>query len=133
MADRRNRAPLAAIGAVILLDALAARLLLSADENHVYFLGRALNWVCAFREKFGLPCPTCGMTRSMVLALHGDFLTAWTVAPGGPVLLAGLVAIGCALLLAAFTRVRGAAILRGSAVYGSVAIAIWLGGWVSRL
>jgi hypothetical protein len=31
---------------------------------------------CVFHELTGLPCMTCGMTRSAIQFFHGDFLTA---------------------------------------------------------
>ena len=95
-ASGRKQACLAA-GVLILLDAIAARVVLTADEACVYVFGHAIAWECAWRRA-GLPCPTCGMTRSVVMALHGEIGRAWHVAPGGPVLAAGLLAVAAALL-----------------------------------
>jgi hypothetical protein len=47
-------------------------------------LGLAVGWFaaglpwprCVFHDLTGLPCLTCGMTRSTIAFLHGDFLTA---------------------------------------------------------
>jgi hypothetical protein len=47
-------------------------------------LGLAIGWFalrlpwprCLFHDVTGLPCLTCGMTRSTIAFLHGDFLTA---------------------------------------------------------
>lgn len=36
---------------------------------------------CAFRALTGLPCVTCGATRSLIQLLHGHFLAAWTLNP----------------------------------------------------
>lgn len=125
---------------MILLDALAARLLLGANEATVTFLARPLTWQCSLR-RLGLPCPTCGMTRSMVLALHGEWVRAWQVAPGGPVLTAGLLAVATALLLLAMLEqfdLRGLAgglrlsIRRGGLVYACFACIVWIGGWAFR-
>jgi hypothetical protein len=48
-------------------------------------LGVAAGWFalglpwprCAFHEITGLPCVTCGMTRSAIQFFHGHFLAAW--------------------------------------------------------
>jgi hypothetical protein len=119
---------------VILADALAARLLLQADEEHVFVLGRPIEWICALRARYGLPCPTCGLTRSVVMSLHGQFARAWSVAPVGPVLVVGTVAFAIAMLVLALSRpqARSAAhawIRKGAAVYAVGAMVIWLGGW----
>ena len=129
----RSRNPAAAIsGVIILLDALAARLALAADDVRVYIFGHQIGWECAMRRA-GLPCPTCGLTRSIVMALHGEFTRAWHMAPGGPVLLAGALLAGAALLL---QGVRGGTAPRwvrgGALVYATAAAAIWLGGWAEQ-
>jgi len=129
-----NGRPLACAiaGAVMLLDALAARLALRADEVRVYILGHPIAWQCAMR-RIGLPCPTCGMTRSMVLALNGDIARAWHVAPGGPVLAAGVLAMALVLLFSAFRRTPWPGWVRaGGVIYLAAATAIWLGGWAAQ-
>lgn len=127
-----------ATGLTILLDAVIARFLLRADEAHVYFVGHQVGWVCAFRSRLGLPCPTCGMTRSLVLSLHGDVERAWRVAPAGPVLLVGLLGFATAMIILACTQCRRArrweaAValwLRWSVlVYAALATMVWIAGW----
>ncbi len=78
------------IGCLTLGDLVAGRFLLRADEARVYLAGRALDYRCAFHEATGLYCPTCGMTRSVVMSLHGEWARAWHMSPGGPVLVASL-------------------------------------------
>jgi hypothetical protein len=34
---------------------------------------------CHFQTFFATPCPTCGMTTSVSLCMHGDFDAAWRV------------------------------------------------------
>src|SRR5580704_9590023 len=94
--------PALVIGCVTLADALAARWLLRADEEHVFVLGRPIAWVCALRSRYGLPCPTCGLTRSVVMSLHGEFVRAWRMAPVGPVVVVGMVAFAAAMLALAW-------------------------------
>lgn len=37
--------------------------------------------VCHFKRFTGRPCPSCGSTRGVVAALHGDFVEAWAWNP----------------------------------------------------
>ena len=141
MATRyRGSVPLFATAAVIFIDAGAARLLLHADESQVYLLGRPLGWTCGFRSRFGLPCPTCGLTRSVLLTLQGDFLRAWAVAPVGPVAAVGVLAFAFALLLMACLRPRGSRVdilaerlRRGALIYIELIIIVWIGGWAAHV
>jgi len=137
LASRPGLAP-AAAGLAIILDAALAWLVLRADETRVYVLGRPIEWVCSFRSRFGLPCPTCGMTRSLVLSLHGEVERAWHVAPAGPVALFGLLALAGALLVLGCSQLLGTRKLEvramswvrnGALVYAGAAIMVWLGGW----
>lgn len=48
---------------------------------------------CSFVLTSGLPCPTCGMTTSFSLIMHGRFLTAFKVQPAGAVLCLATVAL----------------------------------------
>src|SRR5580704_19484056 len=100
--------PALVIGCVTLADALAARWLLRADEQHVFVLGRPIAWVCTLRSRYGLPCPTCGLTRSVVMSLHGEFAAAWRMAPVGPVALFGMIAFALAMLVLALSQWAGA-------------------------
>src|SRR6202012_4514090 len=108
----------------------------------VYLAGRALDFQCAFRAETGLPCPTCGLTRSVVMSLHGEFARAWSMAPAGPAAVAGLGAFAMGMPALAFTQWSPAEdrttwmrlwIRRGALVYGAAATIVWLGGWVAHL
>jgi hypothetical protein len=135
MAGLRSRPGLAPAAAAlaIIFDLIAARLLLFADGAQVYLLGHPIPWTCAFRSRTGLPCPTCGITRSLVLSLQGELSRAWGVAPVGPVVIFGLLGTAIALLALAFTRPRGANRLswlrRLVLAYVGVAVIVWIGGW----
>ncbi len=129
--ESRNQAALIS-GVTVLLDALAARFTLSADDARVYVLGHAIPWECAMR-KAGLPCPTCGMTRSLVMALHGQIGRAWHMAPGGPVLLAGVLLAAVALTISAARRAPLPRwVVTGGMVYAAAAMIVWLGGWAAQ-
>jgi hypothetical protein len=46
------------------------------------WLGFGLPWPqCVFHELTGLPCLTCGMTRSAIAFFHGHLIEAWSWNP----------------------------------------------------
>lgn len=49
--------------------------------------------LCPFRWHFGIPCPLCGLIRSMSAFMHGGFTAAWELHPLGPVVVAWLLAV----------------------------------------
>jgi Protein of unknown function (DUF2752) len=49
--------------------------------------------LCPLRTSTGVPCAFCGMTRSVVAALHGDVVTSLRFNPGGIVILALAVVV----------------------------------------
>ncbi len=134
----RRGFPALIAGGVILADAVAARWLLRADEEHVFVLGRPIAWVCALRARFGLPCPTCGITRSVVMSLHGEFARAWRIAPVGPAAVIGAIAFAFAMLALAWAQwsgrsaeeaLAGVWLRKAALIYAAGVVAIWLGGW----
>ncbi len=46
---------------------------------------------CNFVVLFNRPCPTCGMTTSFALLMHGDVLASLRANPGGTLLAFGLM------------------------------------------
>jgi len=120
------------VGSVIWLDALLIRLLLQANEDAVFFLGRKIEWVCGLRARYGLPCPTCGLTRSVILTLHGELTRAWMVNPSGPVFAFGLLAAGTILLLLPLYPGFRLTFRRAALAYSAAAIVFWLAEWVVR-
>ena len=131
-------APLLA-GFAILLQTAVVRWAFRADADSVWVFGRPLGWECSLRARLGVPCPMCGMTRSVVLSLQGDWHTAWRIAPAGPVAVAGLLALALGLLWLGWRSGRGGADvwarrLRGGALaWGSAAVLVWVGGWAAAL
>lgn len=131
--------PAFAISLVTFADLAVGRVLLRADEARVFLGGRALGLRCAFREATGLPCPTCGLSRSIVMSLHGDFTRAWHLAPAGPVAVTGVALFAAAMFALALLQARGGArrilnarvwIRRGALAYCAALIAVWAGGWL---
>jgi hypothetical protein len=50
--------------------------------------------VCGFKDRYGLPCPTCGMTTSWLQFAQGHVLKAFIAQPAGPILFTALIAAG---------------------------------------
>lgn len=59
--------------------------------------------VCPFRLLTGLPCPGCGLTRSWVYWLHGDWQAGLAANPFGIVLLVAAVSFAVATARALVT------------------------------
>jgi hypothetical protein len=131
-----------AVTALTLLAQLAAlRLVLGADLSRAYFLGHAIDLSCAARARWGIPCPTCGVTRSLGLALHGRLVDAFRLFPAAPLAVFGLLCLAFALLALAWVERRGSASARealasgirfGSLAYAAAGAVIWLVDWLLR-
>jgi Protein of unknown function (DUF2752) len=139
MTSRRGF-PSAVVGAVLLLELAVTALAFTADREFVYFFGRRINVVCAARQRFGVPCPTCGFTRGFVLTVHGRVGEAWRLSPTGPLAAAGILGMGVALLaFARLERKRTTAqmagfkrwVQAGALAYGGVGTLIWIVSWIS--
>ena len=85
--------------------------------------------ICPFRLATGLPCPACGLTRSVVFAMHGDAPASLDLHPFGVVTVVLMVALAFGLDRR-FPAVT-AAIMRRSTL--AVIAAIWIGSWIARL
>jgi len=73
-----------------------------------FFPFAALPPLCGFKFLTGLPCLTCGMTRSWVHLAHGRLVDAWAMSPLGAVLfVATIVAMAYG-----FARIAGLPALR---------------------
>ena len=108
LASRPGFAPMT-IGSIILLHLAAFALFLSANLETVSFLGNVLPETCSWKTVYGIPCPTCGMTRGVVLALHGQLTDSFEVNRSAPILAASALLIGCGLFLAGYLRLRNQA------------------------
>jgi hypothetical protein len=129
----------AAVGLLLLLQLAVAAILLRASPDGVSFAGIPIHGACTFRQSTGLPCPTCGMTRSVALSLHGHIRTAASLNPAGPLWVLAVAVIAAALLWlswrqrtgsvagiqATARRVRVLALVHGGAV-GLVLVIHWV-------
>jgi hypothetical protein len=83
--------------------------------------------VCLFRRVTGLPCPSCGLTRSWQAAGHGRLRQAVAFHPLGP-----LTMLAAAWLAVDPTAERRLA-ARGSETWTSAMVVGWLATWLWRL
>ena len=124
-------------GAALLASLALARGLAQASPAAVYVAGHALPIVCPSRLLFGVNCPGCGMTRSVLLTLGGDLRGALDVNPAGPVLVAALILLAAQLLLAARFAQRGTPfkrrLLSWASLYGAVVASVMLIQWAGGL
>ena len=104
---RRRRIDLAVVSGLGAALAIGLAIQPSVEEGGVALrlFGLPLPATCWFRLATGLPCAGCGMTRAVVLALHGAPRAAWHAHPFAlPLLgLAGLQLILRAASLAGWT------------------------------
>ena len=141
-AERGRAIASAASGAALLAQLGIARETLGADDARAYFLGRPIGLACEFRAHFGVPCPGCGITRGVALALHGEVAHAWQLFPAAPLAVAGLAALAVSLLGIALLEWAGPPesvtrverwLLRASLAYASATASVWLVAWAIRL
>ncbi len=59
---------------------------------------------CGFKQRYGYPCPACGMTTSVLAFARGEVLRAYYIQPASAFACTLLVAIG---FLASLTAVFG--------------------------
>lgn len=84
---------------------------------------------CPFRILTGLPCPACGLTRSLIAAFHLDFDRSLSLHPLGLAVAVALAlfALGVDKRLPLIWRT-----LRRPPVAAALS-ALWIGVWVARL
>jgi hypothetical protein len=129
-------------GIALLLACLAVRLCCSADEQQTWLFGHAFGAECAFRLRFGIPCPNCGMTRAVIVALHGQWLRAWRIAPGGAAFVAATLVSAATLIALGIVRMRSAGPLAAKAerqaprtIYACAVLVlmVWFAGWIAAV
>lgn len=138
--EKRARVAFGVTGAALVAQLVVLRAVSSANDAFVTLVGRELHWACSFKQAFGVPCPNCGMTRSVVFALHGQLGRAFEMNPAGPLLVVGALALSAALFFAAFYGRKGGGavlapdpvprrIMLGAAGYGGLVAVVLLVNW----
>lgn len=139
--SRTSSAP-GLLGALVLLQLCILRSLASVRDGRVFVAGRELLWECWFKRWLDFPCPTCGLTRSVLHALHFRFGAAWQLNPAGLFLVSGLVLLALALLFLAFHRRRHMPAASGAVhrririatkVYAHLLIAVLFAHWITEI
>jgi hypothetical protein len=129
-------------GALLLAQLLIIRAHAAADARRVFVAGRELRWGCLFQRAFGVPCPACGMTRGVLLTLHGRLGDALRVNPAAPVLTLGVVLFAAALVfVAVYQSARDplssgrlhARLRLASRAYAGLIFAVMLAHWIVEL
>jgi cbb3-type cytochrome oxidase subunit 3 len=140
-ANRAGSAP-GLVGALLLLQLAVVRAFASATTERAYLFGRELHWGCWFKQRFGFPCPTCGMTRSVLLSLQGQFTEAAQLNPAGLLLVIGLVLFSLALIFLMFYRQRHTRFDAGAlhrrirltaSAYGSLLVIVLFAHWLAEI
>jgi hypothetical protein len=140
-ANRAGSAP-GLSGALLLVQLVIVRAFASATTERAYLFGRELHWDCWFKQSFNFPCPTCGMTRSFLLTLQGQFREAASLNPAGLLLVCGLVLFSLALLFLMFYRQRHTSLAAGAvhrrirlgaSVYGSLLVVVLFAHWLGEI
>jgi hypothetical protein len=81
---------------------------------------------CPFRLSVGLPCPGCGLTRSLMALWHGDWLTSFRYHPLGLPLFVVCVLLLIALLLRRTPRLTELQQRRLLTGVSALLVGIWL-------
>lgn len=130
------------VGALLLVQLGLVRALASATSERVYVAGRELRWECWFRQQFDFPCPTCGVTRSILLSLHGHPGAAWQLNPAGPLLVSGLILLALTFVFLMLYRQRhepraaGALHRRiriATKIYAQLLVAVLFAHWLGEI
>jgi len=82
---------------------VAASFILDVDDGGVYIFGWRWPLKCSMRERFGVNCATCGLTRAFCYAAHGDIARAFEMNPVWP-------AVATAVLLEIVYRLAALAV-----------------------
>jgi hypothetical protein len=75
---KKQRLTAAFFAVIILLGGVLAALIQNGTINAVSLFG-----ICSFEQSRNIPCPFCGMTRSVCLFAAGDIIGSYKMQPAG--------------------------------------------------
>ena len=96
-------------------------------------LADSLPHFCLAREFLGLPCPGCGMTRSLVALSQGDMEVSWNYNSAGIALLVGTLAQAGWQTLVLGLHMSSGAWYQGTRAISHCVLVALVGSWVLRL
>jgi len=89
---------------------------------------------CGFKQRYGLPCPTCGMTTSVLAFSRGEVLRSFSIQPAAgllcSVLVVGAVLSGIVASLGKYPRFIGQVLARLRILYILIGLGLIVAvGW----
>jgi len=88
--------------------------------------------ICPFRHLTGLPCPLCGMTRSVLCFFQGNWRASLLWHPLGPLVGIGII-MGFLALMIPGIRVNNLAAKLPQRLCGVLIFALFISCWALRL
>lgn len=89
---------------------------------------------CGFKVQFGLPCPSCGMTTSVLAFARGDIMQSLYIQPAAATMCGMLIAIGIFALIAAIAGTDWGLVRSIRLKYSIVTFMVIIGGgWAVTL
>jgi hypothetical protein len=90
---------------------------------------------CGFKQQYGLPCPTCGMTTAVLAFARGEILLAFSIQPAAgllcSVLVLGAVLSGVVASLGRYPQFVGRVLARLQILYLLIGLGLIVAaGWV---
>jgi hypothetical protein len=85
-------------------------------------------WPCGFKAQFGLPCPTCGMTTSVLAFARGMILQSFYIQPAAATVCCILIAVGLAGMVFAIAGTDWGLVRSLKLKYIIVAFMVIIGG-----
>ena len=93
---------------------------------------------CGFRQQYGLPCPTCGMTTAVLAFSRGEILGSFSIQPAAgllcSVLVVGAILSGIVASLGSYPLFIGRILARLKILYILIGLGLIVAtGWVVTL